>query len=230
MISSPLIWGLVLGLGSSLHCSGMCGPIGCSLLLLAPPGTSKTNMLARLAAMQLGRILSYTGLGIAFGTVGASLYGTVNFTGIHLVMQWTAAVVVIWLGLSTAGLAPSFAGLDRALTPIAGRVAGLRLAVGKSGPEGALLAGLVWGITPCAMVFGAIFNSLLTGDPWSGGIMMLAFGLGTVPAVAASSLALHRASRSGLGLGRTWSGALMILAGVVGLLLTVPGSPLCITH
>jgi sulfite exporter TauE/SafE len=179
--------------------------------------------------MQLGRITAYAALGTAFGAVGASLYSELELTEVHSAFQWIAASVVLWLGLGTAGWVPAMAGLDRALAPLAGRVARLRTSLSAAGAEAALVAGLAWGLTPCAMVYGAIFNSLLVGDALQGGIMMFFFGLGTVPAVTATALGLHQASRGSFRMGREWSGMLMVSGGAVGLLLTVPGSPLCIS-
>lgn len=230
MIPSPVVWGLLLGLGSSLHCAGMCGPIGCTLLLSTKPTGGALAAVPRLAAMQLGRILSYIGLGMLFGTFGASLYGTLDFTAAHQIVQWVAAGVIIWLGLSTAGLAPAFVAMDRALVPAAGALARLRSSLGAIGPEASLLSGMLWGLTPCAMVYAAVFNSLLTGDLLSGGLLMLSFGIGTTPAVVASTLALYAARRGGRRRGRRAAGALMVLSGLLALLLTVPGSPLCITR
>ena len=228
MIPSPVIWGLLLGLGSSLHCAGMCGPIGCTLMMATPGERSPRALLVRLAHMQLGRVLAYAGLGVAFGFAGASLQGTLNLAVLHQSMQWAAALVIIWMGLSTAGLVPALAGADRLLAPVAGRLARYRMAVSAGGPEAALVAGLVWGLTPCAVVYAAIFNSLLTGDPWMGGLLMLSFGIGTVPAVVATTLALLKAAGRRHRPGRVAAGAMLIGAGVLGLLLTVPGSPLCI--
>lgn len=229
MIPSPVVWGLLLGLGSSLHCAGMCGPIGCAFLLSTKPGANRSSIAARLAAMQFGRILSYCGLGMLFGTFGASLYSVANFTGIHQMLQWAAGGTIIWLGLSTSGLVPSFAGVDRALAPAAGALARLRSSLGAVGPEASLVSGMLWGLTPCAMVYAAIFNSLLTGDLLSGGVLMLSFGIGTIPAVVASTLALYQARRAARRPGRQMAGALMIAGGVLALALTVPGSPFCIT-
>jgi len=229
MIPSPVIWGLLLGLGSSLHCAGMCGPIGCTLMMATPGETGRRALLVRLVHLQLGRVVAYAGLGVAFGFVGASLYGRLNLVVLHQAMQWAAALVIIWMGLSTAGLVPAMAGADRLLAPVAGRLARYRLAVSGGGPETTLVAGLVWGLTPCAMVYAAIFNSLLTGDPWMGGLLMLCFGLGTVPAVVVTTLVLVKAAGRRQRPGRVAAGAMLIGAGVLGLLLTVPGSPLCIT-
>jgi sulfite exporter TauE/SafE len=229
MIPSPIIWGLLLGLGSSLHCAGMCGPIGCTLMMATPGATDRRSLLVRIATMQLGRVTAYAGLGLVFGLVGASLYASLDLSALHQAMQWVAALVVIWMGLATAGMVPALAGADRLLAPIAGRLARYRMAASAGGPEAALATGLIWGLTPCAMVYAAIFNSLLTGDAWMGTLLMLSFGIGTIPAVVIATLALVKAAGRRHRRGRIAAGAMLIGAGVLGLLLTVPGSPLCIT-
>ncbi len=229
MIPSPVIWGLLLGLGASLHCAGMCGPIGCTLMMATPGETDRRSLLVRLATLQLGRVAAYAGLGVTFGFLGASLYTSLNLAVMHQAMQWVAALVIVWTGLATAGLTPALAGADRVLAPLAGGLARYRMAASAGGPEVALLAGIVWGLTPCAMVYAAIFNSLLTGDPWMGGLLMLSFGLGTVPAVVVTTLTLLKAADRRHRPGRLAAGAMLVGAGLLGLLLTVPGSPFCIT-
>jgi len=229
MIAAPLLWGLGLGLASSLHCAGMCGPIGCSILLLGDAADGPGRLALRLGLMQLGRLASYGLLGLLFGLFGAGLIRQLDLSALHLGLQWAAAAVVLWTGFATMGLVPAVAGLDRVLVPLAGRIARARLRLARCGPELALVAGLVWGFTPCAMVYAAVFTSLLTGDPGAGAVLMLGFGLGTVPAVLASAFALHHAARRRLVGNRQLAGALLVGAGVLGLALTVPGSPLCLT-
>lgn len=228
MIPSPIVWGLLLGLGSSLHCAGMCGPLGCSLMLIGG-GETRLELASRLAAMQFGRIASYALLGLAFGIFGAGLQTRLNTVNIHLALQWAAGAAVIWLGLATAGLVPSLALADPIVAPIARRLGRVRSTLSGGGIEVALAAGLLWGLTPCTMVYAALFNSLLTGDAASGMLLMLAFGLGTIPAVVLSTLALLGARSVKRRPGRRTAGALMVAAGTLALLLTVPGSPLCIS-
>lgn len=226
MIPSPLVWGLLLGLGSSLHCAGMCGPLGCSLMLMTGDDRS---LVPRLAMLQLGRIFSYMLLGLAFGIFGAGLQARLDMTAVHLVLQWTAAAAIVWLGLSTAGVLPSVTAFDRLAAPLAYRLAGIRTTLSAGGPETSLVAGMVWGLTPCAMVYMALFNSLLTGSAEGGVLLMAAFGLGTLPAVIASTLALLKARSMARRPGRRTAGLLMVGAGILAFALTVPGSPLCIT-
>ena len=41
--------------------------------------------------------------------------------------------------------------------------------------------GMVWGWLPCGMVYAALIAALATADLWHGALLMLAFGLGTLP-------------------------------------------------
>lgn len=229
MIPSPLIWGLLLGLGSGLHCAGMCGPLGCSLLMLGGDAGGRKDLALRLAVLQGGRVLSYVLLGLAFGVFGAGLQARLDLTGVHLVLQWAAGATVLWLGLSTAGFVPSLALADRISAPFAQRLAGARIALSGGRTEVALIAGMVWGITPCAMVYTALFNSMITGNAADGMLLMLAFGLGTIPAVVLSTMALLVARTRQRRPGRQTAGLFMVVAGALALALTVPGSPLCIS-
>ena len=229
MTTDALVWGLLLGVGASVHCAGMCGAIGCALIVATGPSTPTRPAWQRLAAMQLGRILSYALLGLTFGTFGAGLYRVLDFSAAHVLLQWLAAAVVIWTGLATVGLTPSPAGLDRALAPLAGRTAQLRMFLSRSGPELDVVSGLIWGLTPCPLVYIAIFNAMLLGSIEQSLVMMLAFGLITSIPVMVSALALYRASGLRTPKSRRIAGLALIGAGLLAVALTTKGSPLCIT-
>jgi sulfite exporter TauE/SafE len=229
MTPDALVWGLLLGAGATLHCAGMCGAIGCALLLATDTSPAARPAWQRLAAMQLGRIFSYCLLGLAFGTLGAGLYRALDFSAVHVLLQWLAAAIVVWTGLATAGLVPSLAGMDRALAPLATRTAQLRLLLSRSGPELDIVSGLVWGLTPCPLVYIAIFNAMLLGSIEQSLVMMLVFGLVTSIPVMISALALYRASGLRGHRGRRIAGLVLIGAGLLAVALTTEGSPLCIT-
>jgi sulfite exporter TauE/SafE len=62
---------LILGLASSLHCIGMCGPIALALPL------NRKNFLTEITGLvsyNLGRIISYASLGLLFGGLGKGIY------------------------------------------------------------------------------------------------------------------------------------------------------------
>jgi sulfite exporter TauE/SafE len=229
MTPDALVWGLLLGIGATLHCAGMCGAIGCALLVATGTSPATRPAWQRLAAMQLGRILSYALLGLAFGTFGAGLYRALDFSSVHTILQWLAAAIVVWTGFATAGLVPSFAGMDRALAPLAARTAQLRLFLSQSGPELDILSGLVWGLTPCPLVYIAIFNAMLLGSVEQSMAMMTTFGLVTSIPVMFAGLSLYKASGLRSRPGRALAGLAVAGAGLLAVALTTPGSPLCIT-
>ncbi len=49
--------------------------------------------------------------------------------------------------------------------------------------------GLLWGFLPCGLVYSALALSAASGSALAGGATMLAFGLGTLPAMLAVTLA-----------------------------------------
>ena len=137
--------------------------------------------------------------------------------------------IVVWTGLATAGLAPSPAGLDRAFAPLAGKTAQWRMFLSRTGPELDVVSGLIWGLTPCPLVYIAIFNAMLLGSIEQSLVMMLAFGLITSIPVMVSALALYRASGLRTPKSRRIAGLALIGAGLLAVALTTKGSPLCIT-
>lgn len=71
-----IISALVLGLANSLHCVGMCGPIAFSLGLSQEKNVAfyTKNLL-----YQLGRVTTYTSLGVLVGLVGKGI----SLAGFH---------------------------------------------------------------------------------------------------------------------------------------------------
>lgn len=195
----PLIFSIVtgfgLGLASTLHCAGMCGAISSSLLLAgAPRGTAEAGRL--LALTHAGRIASYVLAGALIGAVGTPLVGWLDRELAFRLVQWAGAVALMWIGMSTAGLLPAMSRIDRLLAPVADALArGTRGVRGRVATP--LAAGLAWGLMPCAMVYGALFMSLLTGASIQGGLVMLAFGAGTLPGLLAASLGVRALASAG---------------------------------
>jgi sulfite exporter TauE/SafE len=184
--------GLALGLSSTLHCAGMCGAISCSLLL-AQESASHRNLRAAFALTHAGRIAAYTVAGAAVGAISAPAIGELDRDVAFRLLQWAAAASLIWIGLSTGGLVPSIAIIDRGLTSIADAVARVHIAQRRTFVP--VLSGLAWGLMPCAMVYAALFTAMLTGSAVGGAIVMGAFGIGTLPGLIAASFGLRRLAR-----------------------------------
>jgi uncharacterized protein len=164
-----------------------------------------------------GRIVSYTLLGGAVGALGSALMPSPAATG---VLTLLASAVMIVLGLQMLGLAPSLGGLLPAVPKsLTDRVRASRGATGTA----FMLGGLTF-FLPCGFTQALQLYVLAQGDALTGAMTMLAFALGTLPAL----LSLSALSSFAKGSIRThllrFAGAAVILLGMLnvqyGLVLT----------
>jgi sulfite exporter TauE/SafE len=171
------------GLAGSGHCLGMCGGI-LAALAVASPNVSVGQRFRVNLAYHIGRITTYTLLGLLAGTLSQAAL----FSALKPQLYWlfaAANLMVITVGLSTAfGVRRlSLAALDGAGWGFMSRVLGTASSRATTGAF--LAAGLVMGLLPCGLVYGVLIAAA-TGGTWlQGGGMMLAFGLGTLPALLA---------------------------------------------
>ena len=197
------LWGaFLLGLtGGFGHCLLMCGPLVAAASLTdgaACGAGAGTRSAARGAgvfqvAYHLGRLITYALLGAALGLLGGagalvSLTGPFSPTVVTRFLKLAAGVTLLVIGvvLLVAWLRGRQARLPEPTAAIAsmpwfGRTVG-RLA--KSGGWWGLPLGALMGLLPCAPLLPVELAALATAEPLYGAIIMLAFGVGTVPALA----------------------------------------------
>jgi len=185
--------GVLLGSASTLHCAGMCGGIATSIVLLFHPETP-TERLRVLMLAQAGRVTGYVTAGAILGYAGSGLYGAFNTAGAYRMLQWAAAVAVVWLGLTLAGLLPMPAAVDRFVARVSATL-GRWLAPLRTHAIGPYVTGLTWGIIPCPMVYAALFTAMLAGSGLGGAVVMAGFGLSTMIPVTATALGVASLAR-----------------------------------
>ncbi len=211
--------GLIAGLASSLHCAGMCGGIASGLMFSLSPDQSATTRLGVLMTAQSGRMLGYVLAGAAVGAAGTGLYSVMDFSVAQAVFRWGAAMMLVWIGLSLTGHLPAPLVLDRLLLPITRFV---MKPVMAAGPVSPWLAGLAWGALPCAMVYAALLYAMLAGSALQGALVMLGFGLGTLPSVTGTALGIGWLEKSGRKAQFRLAAGLIITALGMGMLLVPP--------
>ena len=213
---------LILGLFSSVHCLGMCGGIMGALTYSLPPETraKRYRLFAFLLLYSLGRITSYFLAGVILGSAGKSVYTLLTPEAGHFGLQLIAALMMCAIGLYLAGWFPKFAYIERIGIPIWKRLEplGRKLLPVKS-PLQAMFYGLVWGWLPCGLVYSALLLTITAGGPIEGGLFMLSFGLGTMPAVVGVGIVAEKVLRlSRLPRIRQIAGVSLILLALVGVL------------
>lgn len=184
--SSSYLVAFVMGLFSSLHCIGMCGSIiGTLTLSLSPEIRNKKTLLFPFVFnYNFGRITSYTVAGALAGII--QLIATMQMSEIHghRLLQILSAIIMASAGLYIAGWFPRFAYIEKAGTHFWKKIEpyGRKLIPVKTRTQ-AYLFGMVWGWLPCGLVYAALALAATAGDAGKSALTMLAFGLGTLPAV-----------------------------------------------
>ena len=227
---TALLAGAALGLASSLHCGAMCGGICASTLTLLNPHRGAQRAV-HLAATQAGRVTTYVTLGVMAGAASAPFAPDDGAYSLKLV-QWAAAVSLMWVGLSMAGVLPVLTPLDRMFRSLGHHLESATRIFHGNRLLAPYAVGLIWGASTCPILYGALISAMFTGSAVAGGVYMLGFGLGTVPAVAASGWAVASVRRvrspslqSAAGLAIAAAGFLSVYIpwpAVVGLCVSIP--------
>ena len=173
VIDSSLSYGMlfVTGLLTSVHCMGMCGAIG----IFASTDEGAARSLKKPLLYNLGRVLSYTGIGGLVGLLG-SVFSLSK--AVHGIIILAAAVCMLLLSLTILGVI-------RFSLP---RLTGIPLPKGKTG---AFVIGLLNGFMPCGPLQAMQLYALSTGSFLTGALSMFLFALGTVPLMLGSGALLN---------------------------------------
>jgi len=170
-----ILAGLLLGLGGSLHCVGMCGPI-VTAFSLSTKQQSFSRTLVTTTTYNMGRMSTYLLLGIAVGLIG-NVSDNLMFLKI---LRIIAAAALIGAGLAMLLQRQLFRSLEflgrgiwQRIQPITKRLNPSRSLVQ------AYASGILWGLLPCGLVYTAITIALGQGELSLSALFMLSFGLGT---------------------------------------------------
>ncbi len=191
-----------LGLLSATHCVGMCGGIigALSLSMPAPVKQQRRRQLAYVLLYNLGRTASYALAGALAGGLGAGLIASLSPNYGHVILAYFSALMLVAIGFYIAGWLPQLSRIEHLGVPLWKRIEpfGRRLLPVRR-PSQALIYGVVWGWLPCGMVYTLLLWTTASGSAALGALSMLAFGLGTLPAMLASGFmaqGLVRAARN----------------------------------
>jgi len=196
--TSSYLVAFIMGLFSSMHCIGMCGSIIGTLTLSLSPNirNNKKLLLPFVFNYNFGRITSYTIAGALAGIIEVLLTMPLGEAHGHRVLQLLSAAVMASAGLYIAGWFPRFAYVEKAGTHIWKKIEpyGRKLIPVKNRTQ-AYLFGMVWGWLPCGLVYAALTLAATAGDVSKSALTMLAFGLGTLPAVMGVGIMTHVLTR-----------------------------------
>lgn len=172
--------GLLLGIMTSFHCVGMCGPIALSL----PLGGSKWKKFLGGLLYNLGRTITYALMGLAFGLLGEGL-STLGFQKIVSILAGTLMIASAFFPMLFKS-----SSLDNSVFSFVNTVKkSLKKMFSVQSVWGLLIIGLLNGLLPCGPLYFAVMVSAGTGNVVESALFMTFFGLGTIPLLFAVTIA-----------------------------------------
>lgn len=173
---------LVLGLGGSLHCFAMCGPLAC-----VAQGRAEAGVLGRASAYHAARVVAYGVTGALLGTFGRAARGALALP-IERALPWVmaGALLVTALGrpLRLGGL-PTPRWVAHGLRRL-GQAGAAISPIARAGLLGALTP-----LLPCGLLYAVGLSAITAGTPSGGAAIMACFALGALPALVAAQLSLR---------------------------------------
>lgn len=191
----------ITGLLGGVHCFGMCGGIVGALTL----GSSDLNQqnkqikshskLVILLGYNVGRISGYVVSGLIVAGLSATLVDLTGIDDLKKILSIVASLFMIALGLYLAGLWRGLAKIEivgsilwKRIQPFTKHFMPVRTL------QQAIPLGFLWGWLPCGLVYTALTWTLSAGSAIEGGLIMLAFGVGTLPNLLAMGVLAERLS------------------------------------
>ena len=186
-----LLGAFTAGLLGSLHCIGMCGGF-----VIACGGKVTDTFI-----WHIGRLTTYAFLGAVAGVFGSAIPGPNWIVGV------VSTLLIVYFAAALAGLVPEpevmIPGLKKFTTSMA-----------KNTNFAARYGfGVATGFLPCGLVYATLAIPVAMANPAWGALAMVAFGVGTVPALSAVALGLRKVAMKNIWIRRGLAAG-VLLAGL----------------
>jgi sulfite exporter TauE/SafE len=209
------------GLLGSTHCLGMCAGLSGLFAAGATVASIKTQF-PLAVAYNVGRVLSYAFLGGVVALFGSTALAAVPDLAAPVRIASGALIIVI--GLQVAFGWRLLSSVEKIGAAIWNRLAPhARGLIPTNSMPKALGLGLLWGWLPCGLVYSALLLAATTADAFGGGLVMMAFGLGTMPAMIMSGLSASKLSAF-MSRNRLGAGILIVVLGIATLAMPLFGA------
>jgi len=188
----------------------MCGGVTVALGI----GSSDSSR-AFLLTYNVGRLATYGTIGGVAGLFGEQIVASLPQAGLLLRTLAGALLIAMglyinqwWMGLTR--LEKIGAGLWKKIQPLS------KFLIPVKTHRQALQLGLLWGLLPCGLVYSTLSWALATADWQQSALFMIAFGVGTLPAMLSVSFFSQKLlSRFRKKRVRVFAGITIILMGII---------------
>ena len=182
---------LFIGLLGAGHCLSMCSGIASAITFST--AQNKLNAFTSLLLYNIGRVSSYSVAGAIFAGSSSALIVFFGGKEALIYLRIIAAILMLCLALYITRLWFGLAHLEkvgqyfwRFIKPI------VQYFLPLKHPMLAFPLGFFWGWLPCGLVYSTLSWAASSGSAQNGALIMLGFGLGTLPAMLTlGSLSQH---------------------------------------
>ena len=190
MVATVVWTALLMGLAGGSHCLAMCSaPCGALVSNKQAGAESISNhnaslnvvrwvprngQVQRSFAFHMGRLAGYAVVGAVAALAMDSLaWLTQQTTALQPAWTLMHVAVMVW------GLMMMVQSRQPAWIEDAGRSVWARVRPLVAAPGGVFIAGVLWALMPCGLLYSALLVAALSGGAWAGPLTMLAFGVGS---------------------------------------------------
>lgn len=160
-----------IGLFGSIHCVGMCGP----LVFAIPVIENKWWLIvADRVLYNLGRVVTYTLLGLVIGIIGRQLW-------IYGLQQFVSIIAGMLIVLAATSRILKLHARNSRLTAMLFVPVNKLLTYALKHHDGHFVVGLINGLLPCGFVYLALVGAINTSSSLAAAQYMFWFGAGTFP-------------------------------------------------
>jgi sulfite exporter TauE/SafE len=213
MSIAVLFAAFVLGIGGSLHCLGMCGPLALSI----PYNNTGHSKVTKAIYYYLAKAVSYGCMGALVGLFGKGLF----------MMNWQQGLsiaagifIIIWTCFPAVKPGGTFF-FQKQFSFVYNKLQD------KPKVQYYFFLGFLNGLLPCGMVYAALAIASVSGGMAQGFLTLFVFGIGTTPILIALVLLKNRMSAP---FRQRLKPVSMVLSIVVGALLILRGMDLGIRY
>ncbi len=170
------------GLLGSTHCALMCGGIATAI-----PAQLKTNPLGNALVLNASRVLSYTLAGLVVGSISTGFIQLLPIETLGIIARAAVGIVLLLVAIRLLDTKAKFAWLNKPNQWLWRFIQPLQKHLPKNPGLRMLSQGFLWGFLPCGLSGTMLIAAWLSASPLQASLIMLSFGLGTLPAMTALS-------------------------------------------
>lgn len=170
------------GLLGSTHCVLMCGGIATAI-----PAQIKTRPFRNALTLNASRILAYSLAGLVAGSISTGFIQLLPIETLAIMARAAVGVVLLLVAVRLLDTKAKFAWLNKPNQWLWSFIQPMQKHLPENPGLRMLSQGFLWGFLPCGLSGTMLIAAWLSASPLQGSLIMLSFGLGTLPAMTALS-------------------------------------------